>query len=79
MVTCIQGHLSGSYDSDLLAKLSPMLEVTFPHQKRAIKTQTAMLWNVTFGRSGSLKYPESLKYKFAIIVVTIVRIIQFIF
>ncbi|XP_062606334.1 telomere-associated protein RIF1-like [Saccostrea cucullata] len=59
--TSLQTRYLGTYDSDFLSKLSPLLEATFLHPRRAVKNQTAMFWSATFGRAPHLLYPESLR------------------
>lgn len=59
--SALQTKYSGTYDSDLLSKLSPLLEATFLHPRRAIKNQTALLWSATFSKTSHLIYPETLR------------------
>ncbi|KAJ7390049.1 DNA-binding protein rif1 [Desmophyllum pertusum] len=61
MLTCVQSRHCGPYNSDLLAVMSPLLEVTLGHPKRSIKNHAVMFWNATFARSQTLKYPENLR------------------
>ncbi|GFO25897.1 telomere-associated protein rif1-like [Plakobranchus ocellatus] len=58
---CINGRYSDPYNSELLAKMSPLFEATFLHPKRVIKNQAVTLWNTTFSRAPTLEYPASLK------------------
>lgn len=60
--TCLQSRYTAMFDSHFLAKLSPLLEVTFIHSRRNIKNQTLVLWSATFSKVSSLEYQESLKY-----------------
>ncbi|KAL9968125.1 hypothetical protein ACROYT_G026458 [Oculina patagonica] len=61
ILTCIQSRHCGPYNSDLLAVMSPLLEVTLGHPKRNIKNHAVMFWNATFARSQTLNYPEKLR------------------
>ncbi|NXT54392.1 RIF1 protein, partial [Pluvianellus socialis] len=61
IVLCLQSHCTGSYDSDLLAQLSPLLCVTFQHKSKQIRNQCAHFWNATFAKTASLTYPQELK------------------
>ena len=60
MCGCITGRYNGQYDSDFLEALSPLLEATFVHSRRAIKNQTHTMWSTTFARAGTLTYPDKL-------------------
>ncbi|KAL4222923.1 DNA-binding protein rif1 [Mactra antiquata] len=59
--TCLQTRYTSMFDSELLLKLSPLLETTFLHSRRQIKNLTLSLWCATFSKAASLDYPESLK------------------
>ncbi|NXK27052.1 RIF1 protein, partial [Arenaria interpres] len=61
IMQCVQSHCTGSYDSDLLAQLSPLLCVIFQHKNKQIRHQCAHFWNATFAKATSLTYPEELK------------------
>ncbi|NXN31045.1 RIF1 protein, partial [Nycticryphes semicollaris] len=61
IIQCVQSHCTGSYDSDLLAQLSPLLCVIFQHKSKQIRHQSAQFWNTTFAKATSLTYPEELK------------------
>ncbi|NXN49337.1 RIF1 protein, partial [Rynchops niger] len=61
IIQCLQSHCTGSYDSDLLAQLSPLLCVIFQHKSKQIRNQCAHFWNATFAKTTSLTYPEELK------------------
>ncbi|KFV09393.1 Telomere-associated protein RIF1, partial [Tauraco erythrolophus] len=61
MMLCLQSHCTGSYDSDLLEQLSPMLCVVFQHKSKQIRTQGAHFWNATFAKTTLLTYPQELK------------------
>ncbi|NWW54294.1 RIF1 protein, partial [Pedionomus torquatus] len=61
IIQCVQSHCTGSYDSDLLAQLSPLLCVIFQHKSKQIRHQCAQFWNTTFAKATSLTYPEELK------------------
>lgn len=62
ITTCLQSRYQSVFDSEFLLKLSPLLEATFLHSRRQIKNQTLALWNVTFGKTASLHYPDGLRY-----------------
>ncbi|KAM6397893.1 telomere-associated protein RIF1 isoform 2-T4 [Pluvialis apricaria] len=61
IILCLQSHCTGSYDSELLAQLSPLLCVMFQHKSKQIRNQCAHFWNATFAKTTSLAYPEELK------------------
>uniref|UniRef100_A0A8C3JNJ7 Replication timing regulatory factor 1 n=1 Tax=Calidris pygmaea TaxID=425635 RepID=A0A8C3JNJ7_9CHAR len=61
IIQCVQSHCTGSYDSDLLVQLSPLLCVIFQHKNKQIRHQCAHFWNTTFAKATSLTYPEELK------------------
>ncbi|NXW66777.1 RIF1 protein, partial [Eurystomus gularis] len=61
IILCLQSHCTGSYDSELLEQLSPLLCVIFQHKSKQIRNQCAHFWNVTFAKTASLTYPEELK------------------
>ncbi|KGL92490.1 Telomere-associated protein RIF1, partial [Charadrius vociferus] len=61
IILCLQSHCTGSYDSELLAQLSPLLCVMFQHKSKQIRNQCAHFWNATFAKTTSLTYPEELK------------------
>ncbi|NWI25095.1 RIF1 protein, partial [Sula dactylatra] len=61
MILCLQSHCTGSYDSELLEQLSPLLCVVFQHKSKQIRNQCANFWNTTFAKTSSLTYPEELK------------------
>ncbi|KAF1519735.1 Telomere-associated protein RIF1, partial [Eudyptula minor] len=61
IILCLQSHCTGSYDSELLEQLSPLLCVIFQHKSKQIRNQCAHFWNATFAKTTSLTYPEELK------------------
>ncbi|NXU88043.1 RIF1 protein, partial [Xiphorhynchus elegans] len=61
IVQCLQSHCTGSYDSELLEQLSPLLCAGFQHRSKHIRNQCAQFWNSTFAKTASLTYPEELK------------------
>ncbi|NXN39431.1 RIF1 protein, partial [Rhinoptilus africanus] len=61
IIQCLQSHCTGSYDSPLLAQLSPLLCVMFQHKSKQIRNQCAHFWNATFAKTTSLTYPDQLK------------------
>ncbi|NXU08020.1 RIF1 protein, partial [Pardalotus punctatus] len=61
ILQCLQCHCPGSWDSELLEQLCPVLCVGFQHRSKQIRHQCAQLWNCTFAKTSSLTYPEPLK------------------
>ncbi|XP_075613463.1 telomere-associated protein RIF1 isoform X1 [Balearica regulorum gibbericeps] len=61
IIVCLQSHCTGSYNSELLEQLSPLLCVAFRHKSKQIRSQCANFWNATFAKTASLTYPEELK------------------
>ncbi|NXE22989.1 RIF1 protein, partial [Ardeotis kori] len=61
IILCLQSHCTGSYDSELLEQLSPLLCEIFQHKSKQIRNQCAHFWNATFAKATSLTYPEELK------------------
>ncbi|NXF45420.1 RIF1 protein, partial [Oceanites oceanicus] len=61
IILCLQSHCTGSYDSELLEQLSPLLCAVFQHKSKQIRNQCAQFWNATFAKTASLTYPEELK------------------
>ncbi|XP_010135024.1 PREDICTED: telomere-associated protein RIF1, partial [Buceros rhinoceros silvestris] len=61
IIVCLQSHCTGSYDSELLEQLSPLLCVMFQHKSNQLRNQGAHFWNATFAKTTSLTYPEELK------------------
>ncbi|NXR00312.1 RIF1 protein, partial [Sagittarius serpentarius] len=62
IILCLQSHRNGSYDSELLEQLSPLLCAVFQHKSKQIRNQCAHFWNATFAKATLLTYPEELKY-----------------
>ncbi|XP_051566693.1 telomere-associated protein RIF1-like isoform X3 [Myxocyprinus asiaticus] len=60
LLGCLQTH-STLYDDELLAVLSPLLCVLFPHKSKQIRTVVTQFWNATFGNVLTLIYPEALR------------------
>ncbi|NXT75247.1 RIF1 protein, partial [Zapornia atra] len=58
---CLQSHCTGSYDSELLAHLSPLLCVVFQHRSKQLRKQCTYFWNSTFAKAATLTYPEELR------------------
>ncbi|KAM6269332.1 telomere-associated protein RIF1 [Porphyrio hochstetteri] len=58
---CLRSHCTGSYDSELLAHLSPLLCVVFQHRSKQLRKQCTYFWNSTFAKAATLTYPEELK------------------
>ncbi|NWW75493.1 RIF1 protein, partial [Climacteris rufus] len=61
VLQCLQCHCTGSYDSELLGQLCPLLSVGFQHSSKHIRNQCAQFWNSTFAKASSLTYPQELK------------------
>ncbi|NWV02187.1 RIF1 protein, partial [Ptilonorhynchus violaceus] len=61
VLQCLQCHCTGSYDTELLEQLCPVLCVGFQHKNKQIRNQCAHFWNSTFAKTSSLTYPEDLK------------------
>ncbi|NWT03621.1 RIF1 protein, partial [Mionectes macconnelli] len=61
ILQCLQSHCTGSYDSEMLEQLSPLLCAGFQHRSKHIRSQCAQFWNCTFAKTASLTYPEELK------------------
>ncbi|KAM4859340.1 telomere-associated protein RIF1 isoform 2-T2 [Thomomys bottae] len=61
IITCLQFNYSGTYDTELLEDLSPLLSVLFVHKNKQIRKQSALFWNATFAKVTMLIYPEELK------------------
>ncbi|XP_027551651.1 telomere-associated protein RIF1 [Neopelma chrysocephalum] len=61
ILQCLQSHCTGSYDSEMLEQLSPLLCAGFQHRSKQLRNQCAQFWNSTFAKAASLTYPEELK------------------
>ncbi|NXF07513.1 RIF1 protein, partial [Smithornis capensis] len=61
ILQCLQSHCTGSYDTEMLEQLSPLLCVVFQHKSKQLRNQCAQFWNSTFAKAASLTYPEELK------------------
>ncbi|NXD12939.1 RIF1 protein, partial [Nothocercus nigrocapillus] len=61
IILCLQSHCTGSFDSELLKQLSPLLCTLFQHKSKQIRNQCAHFWNATFAKATLLTYPEELK------------------
>ncbi|KAJ7345757.1 hypothetical protein JRQ81_001707 [Phrynocephalus forsythii] len=60
-ISCLQSHYTGSFDSELLQELSPLLSIMLLNKNKQIRSQAAQFWNATFGKAVMLTYPEELK------------------
>ncbi|XP_054471187.1 telomere-associated protein RIF1 isoform X3 [Anoplopoma fimbria] len=58
---CLQTRSALAYDDALLALLSPLLCVAFPHKNKQLRGSVAQFWNATFGNSVSLTYPDEIR------------------
>uniref|UniRef100_A0A671K3Q8 Telomere-associated protein RIF1-like n=1 Tax=Sinocyclocheilus anshuiensis TaxID=1608454 RepID=A0A671K3Q8_9TELE len=63
LLGCLQMQ-STLHDDEMLAMLSPLLCVLFPHKSKQIRTVVTQFWNATFGNALTLTYPEPLEYVF---------------
>ncbi|KAF6115835.1 replication timing regulatory factor 1 [Phyllostomus discolor] len=61
MITCLHFSYTGTYDSELLEQISPLLCIMFLHKNKQIRKQSAQFWNATFAKVTMLIYPEELK------------------
>ncbi|XP_008997148.3 telomere-associated protein RIF1 isoform X2 [Callithrix jacchus] len=61
IIACLQFSYTGTYDSELLEHLSPLLCIIFLHKNKQIRKQSAQFWNATFAKVTMLVYPEELK------------------
>ncbi|XP_058298070.1 telomere-associated protein RIF1 isoform X3 [Hylobates moloch] len=61
IIACLQFSYTGTYDSELLEQLSPLLCIVFLHKNKQIRKQSAQFWNATFAKVTMLVYPEELK------------------
>ncbi|KAM9343250.1 LOW QUALITY PROTEIN: telomere-associated protein RIF1 [Pholidichthys leucotaenia] len=50
-----------AYDNDLLALLSPLLCVLFPHRNKHVRTAITHFWNTTFANAVSLTYSDEIR------------------
>ncbi|XP_034987449.1 telomere-associated protein RIF1 isoform X2 [Zootoca vivipara] len=60
-ISCFQSFYAGSFDSELLQELSPLLCIMLLHKNKQLRSQAAQFWNATFGKAVVLTYPEELK------------------
>lgn len=60
LLACLQSTTL-AFDGDLLALLSPLLCVLFPHRNKQHRNATTMFWNSTFANSVSRTYPDELR------------------
>ncbi|XP_004415384.1 PREDICTED: telomere-associated protein RIF1 isoform X2 [Odobenus rosmarus divergens] len=61
IITCLHFSYTGTYDSELLEHISPLLCIIFLHRNKQIRKQSAQFWNATFAKVSTLTYPEELK------------------
>ncbi|KAM3862259.1 telomere-associated protein RIF1 [Diretmus argenteus] len=61
VLSCLQTRSTLAYDAELLALLSPLLCVLFPHKNKQLRTSVTQFWNATFANSVSLIYPDELR------------------
>ncbi|XP_008564588.1 PREDICTED: telomere-associated protein RIF1 isoform X1 [Galeopterus variegatus] len=61
IIACLHFNCTGTYDSELLEQLSPLLCIIFLHKNKQIRKQSAQFWNATFAKVTKLIYPEKLK------------------
>ncbi|XP_045909432.1 telomere-associated protein RIF1 isoform X4 [Micropterus dolomieu] len=58
---CLQTRSTLAYNDELLALLSPLLCVLFPHKNKQLRTTVVQFWNSTFANSVSLTYPDEIR------------------
>ncbi|XP_039076604.1 telomere-associated protein RIF1 isoform X1 [Hyaena hyaena] len=61
IIACLHFSYTGTYDSELLEQISPLLCIIFLHKNKQIRKQSAQFWNATFAKVTMLTYPEELK------------------
>uniref|UniRef100_A0A3Q3JVD7 Telomere-associated protein Rif1 N-terminal domain-containing protein n=1 Tax=Monopterus albus TaxID=43700 RepID=A0A3Q3JVD7_MONAL len=61
VLCCLQSRSTLAYDDELLALLSPLLCVLFPHKNKQLRTSVAQFWNSTFANSVGLTYPDEIR------------------
>ncbi|XP_036109279.1 telomere-associated protein RIF1 isoform X3 [Molossus molossus] len=61
IISCLHSSYTGTYDSELLEQISPLLCIIFLHKNKQIRKQSAQFWNATFAKVTMLIYPEELK------------------
>ncbi|XP_075385890.1 telomere-associated protein RIF1 isoform X2 [Tenrec ecaudatus] len=61
IIACLQSNYTGTYDSEFLEQLAPLLCIIFLHKNKQIQKQSAHFWNSTFAKVPMLIYPEELK------------------
>ncbi|KAM6978392.1 telomere-associated protein RIF1 [Tautogolabrus adspersus] len=57
----LQTRSTLAYNDELLALLSPLLCVVFPHKSKQLRTAVTQFWNATFANSVSLTYPDEIR------------------
>uniref|UniRef100_A0A3B4G6K7 Replication timing regulatory factor 1 n=1 Tax=Pundamilia nyererei TaxID=303518 RepID=A0A3B4G6K7_9CICH len=58
---CLQSRSSLAHNDELLALLSPLLCVVFPHKNKHLRTSVTQFWNSTFANAVSLTYPDEMR------------------
>uniref|UniRef100_A0A1A8FWX4 RAP1 interacting factor homolog n=3 Tax=Nothobranchius korthausae TaxID=1143690 RepID=A0A1A8FWX4_9TELE len=58
---CLQTHAPLAFSDELLALLSPLLCVLFPHKNKHLRLLVTRFWNTTFASCLSLTYPEEIR------------------
>ncbi|XP_019732476.1 telomere-associated protein RIF1 isoform X2 [Hippocampus comes] len=61
VLVCIQSCSNLATDNELLALLSPLLCVLFPHKIKQHRTAVTHFWNSTFANAVGLIYPDELR------------------
>lgn len=61
VLTCLQNHTVWAYNNELLALLSPLLCVLFPHKNKQLRSPVIQFWNSTFANSVNLTYPDEIR------------------
>uniref|UniRef100_A0A1A8N1P0 RAP1 interacting factor homolog n=1 Tax=Nothobranchius pienaari TaxID=704102 RepID=A0A1A8N1P0_9TELE len=58
---CLQTRATLAFSDELLALLSPLLCVLFPHKNKHLRLLVTQFWNATFASCLSLTYPEEIR------------------
>ncbi|XP_028992659.1 telomere-associated protein RIF1 isoform X2 [Betta splendens] len=61
ILNCLQNRSTLAYNDELLALLSSLLCVLFPHKSKLLRSSVTHFWNATFANSVSLTYPDELR------------------
>ncbi|KAF7215219.1 telomere-associated protein RIF1 isoform X2 [Nothobranchius furzeri] len=61
VLSCLQTRAALAFSDELLALLSPLLCVLFPHKNKHLRLLVTQFWNATFASCLSLTYPEEIR------------------